>query len=102
MQSLDPSTGPIPRDEFVKLVNAPYGEALKGIRKYDPLWGRQPGEKIKWKVKCRTVGIRYGEAEVEATSEQHAKKLAENLTYDEVEWDWDEDDFEIVKVEAAE
>lgn len=99
--ALDPSTGPVPREEFATLIDAPYGEAAKKIRKYDPLFGIPPGTKIKWTVRCETMGRRDGTAEVEAASEKEAAALAENLTYDEVEWDFDEDDFRILSIKPT-
>jgi hypothetical protein len=101
MQTLDPSTGPVPREVFAKLGEAPFGAAVKIIRRYDPLYGRVEGKKIKWTVLCETNGRRAGTAEVEATSEKAAEKAAENLSYDDVEWDWDEDDFTIISIKPA-
>jgi hypothetical protein len=101
MPELDRSTGPVPRAEFADLVNAPFGQAVKVIRKYDPLYGRQPGEKIKWVVQVQEMGRRDGTAEVEAASEKEAEKIAENLSSDDVEWDYDGADFRIVSIEPA-
>jgi len=99
--TIDPSTGPVPREKFAALIHAPFGQAAKEIRKYDPLFGRAPGEKIKWTVRVESMGRRDGTAEVEAASEKEAEKLAEDLSSDDVEWDWDEDDFRITSIKPA-
>ncbi len=95
--TLDPSTGPVPRDKFRELINAPCGEAVKIIRQYDPLWGIPAGKKIMWRVDCRRTRI-DGLAYVEASSEKEAQNLADDLAGCEVDWDTDEDDFEILSV----
>ncbi len=99
--ALDPSTGPVPRDEFAKLIDAPCGEAKKVIRKYDPLFGRAPGEVVKWTVMVEATGRRTGVAEVDAATEKEAEKLADDLSGDDVEWDYDEDDFRIISVKPT-
>jgi hypothetical protein len=95
---LDPSTGPVPREKFAEIVNAPFGHAAKLIRKYDPLWGLPAGAKIKWKVECRRT-LQYGTAYVEATSDKAAAAEAEDLCGDDVDWDNDPDDFDIISIE---
>lgn len=97
MATIDPSTGPVPRAEFFSLVEAPFGDAAKKIRKYDPLWGLPPGTKIKWRVECRRT-VQYGTAIIEAKTEKAAEAEAEDLTADDVDWDSDPDDFEIVSI----
>lgn len=99
MSAFDRSTGPIPREKFAALVDAPFGEAAKQIRKFDPLWGLAQGTKIKWRVECS--GKLYGGAIVEASSEEEAMKLADKLTTNDVDWDNGSDDFEILSVEPA-
>jgi hypothetical protein len=99
MQVLDPSTGPIPREEFAKLLSAPYGEAAKRIRRYDPMWGRADGEKIKWRVEV--TGQITGSAYVEASSEDEASKAAENLSAAEIDWDGGREDFQVLSIEPA-
>jgi len=95
--SLDRSTGPVPREKFAEIVNAPYGQAAKMIRKYDPTWGLKEGEKIKWRVCCS--GTMTGTAYVEAASEEEAIDLAEKLSASEVDWDDGRDEIEIESVE---
>lgn len=73
----DPISGPITRDELRELASAPYGEALKVIRKHDPLFGRKDGEKFRWKVLATVTCTMY--AFVEAASEDEANKLADKL-----------------------
>ena len=101
---LDPITGPMPRSEFVEAVNAPFGQARKAIRKYDPLWGREAGEPIKWKVKYSRRIREEGTATVEAATLKEAEKLADKLPEDQISWDvsnsWD-DDIEIESVEPT-
>lgn len=96
----DPSTGPMPREEFAKLVSAPFGEARKAIRKYDPLYGRAPGEKITWTVRVEQMGRREGTVEVEAVDEKAAREKVHDLSGDDIEWDCDDDDFRIVSIKA--
>ena len=65
MPKIDPVSGPVPREEFRRLVELPYGKAREAIRKYDPCYGLEPGKKITWEVKVKAVSCR-GTAYVEA------------------------------------
>ncbi len=94
--SRDPSTGPVPREQFFALVNAPFGEAAKKIRKFAPMFGRADGEKITWRVEC--TGTMTGTAFVEACSEEEAVEAADNLTAADVDWDGGSDDIEVQNV----
>lgn len=96
MPKLDPVTGPIPREEFARLIDAPYGAALKAIRKYDPMYGRAEGEKISWCVEV--TAMTSGTARVEASSEEEAEKIAENLSSAEIDWDGAIEDLEVLSV----
>lgn len=98
--ALDPATGPIPREEFAKLIDAPFGAATKAIRKYDPLYARAPGEKITWTVRVEAMGRREGTVEIEAPDEKSAREKVCDLSGDDIEWDWDEDDFRILSIKA--
>jgi hypothetical protein len=81
----DPITGPMPREKLAELIAAPHGEAQDIIRQYDPFWGLAPGAKIDFEVElCAEV---TGYAVVQAASLEEAKKLAEGLSADEVEFD---------------
>lgn len=95
---LDPVTGPLSRDELSELVKAPFGEAVKVIREYDPQYGRAPGEKYRWKIvaRCEMEGTAY----VMAADEKEANKLADDITDGAFDWDapWSSD-LEIVSVE---
>lgn len=82
----DRATGPIPREEFAKLASAPFGEAEKVIRKYDPLWRRKEGEKIKWKVTFSRTIRETGYATVEAENEKEAEKLADDVPDNKIDW----------------
>lgn len=82
---MNPVSGKMPIEEFRKLKDAPYGAAIKTIRKYDPCWGVKPGEKIKWTVTA-TARI-YGDATVEACSQEEAVKLADALPDNAFDWD---------------
>ena len=93
MSTLDPITGPLDRETFKKLTDAPFGKATEIIRQYDPFWGRGDGEKVRWKVECEATG--RGVAYVEAISQKEANALADDLTMDDIEWD---DDFDILSV----
>ena len=99
MNSNDPVTGPIPRDEFAALVALPCGEARKAIRKYDPLFGREEGEKIEWKVRAERRRDDCGTAIVKASSQEEADKLADDLTEHDFDWDDDFGDIEVKSVE---
>lgn len=93
----DPSTGPIPREEFAALVDAPHGEAADVIRQYDPFWGLAPGEKIEFEVEVRAEVI--GGAVVKAASLEEAKKLAAKLSKQDIEFDlYDIDDWDVETV----
>jgi hypothetical protein len=95
----DPSTGPLSRETFKKLVDAPYGQAKKEIQKIDPLYGREPGELIEWKVRFRADMM--GTAFVKATSEEEAENLAAELSPNDVDWDTYTDDFDVIDVEPS-
>lgn len=60
-RKIDPVTGPLSREEFARLVQAPFGKAIEAIREYDPQYGRQPGEKFRWKLtaRCEMQGVAY-------------------------------------------
>lgn len=87
MTQHDPISGPMPREEFQKLVDAPYGAALTEIRKYDPLYGRKPGEKIKWRVTLEREIAEVGTAYIEAETKEDAEKLADKLTEAQIDWE---------------
>jgi hypothetical protein len=94
MAATNPISGPVPINEFREMVNLPAGEARKCIRKYDPLFGREPGEKIKWEVRFTGQGVGY--AVVEAASKKDAEKLADKISDADIEWDdMEVDDFEV-------
>lgn len=95
----DPSTGPIPREKFAELVNAPFGEASKAIRQHDPQWGRAPGAKFQWLVHVERSGSDQGRAWVDAASQEEAEQLAANLSTFDVDWEYDGDRFMVVSVE---
>ena len=94
---LDPVFGPLSKEEFAALIPLPAGEAARSIQKVDPFWGRQPGEKIRFKVRVRSTGDE-GTAYVEAASQKEADKLADDLDSSEIDWDYDSD-YEVVSVE---
>lgn len=83
----DPISGPIPRAEFTALIAAPHGEAIKVIRKYDPLFGREAGEKIKWRVTYRRKAWETGRAMVEAKTLKEAQKLADDMDGRQIDWE---------------
>ncbi len=91
----DPITGPLSRTEFAELVTAPHGEAKKIIRKHDPYYRLEPGEKVRFRVEVS--GRMRGMGFVEATSQQEAEKLAEALS--DASFDWQGGDFDIISVE---
>jgi hypothetical protein len=85
----DKITGPLSREEFRALSTAPFGTATDVIRKYDPLYGRQPGEKIRWLVTLTREVPERGYATVIAETEEEAAQLAANLTETEIDWEPD-------------
>jgi len=94
----DPVTGPLSREKFAELVAAPYGEAVKEIRKFDPQWGRKPGEKFAWEITA--TNKMEGRAIIYAADEKEANKIAD--TIDDGAFDWssyDSYDIEIISVE---
>ena len=97
----DPISGPIPREKFVELINAPFGEATKVIRKYDPLYGREDGEVIRWNVKFARKAYETGYATVEASSKEEAEKIASEMSGSKIDWEPDYDDElgEIIDIE---
>lgn len=94
---LDPVSGPLSREELKVLCDAPFGKATERIREFDPFFGRKEGEKIRFKVECRSD--MNGTAYVEAANQEEADDLADNLTASEIDWDYGDNDFEIVSVE---
>lgn len=95
--TLDPISGPLSRQQLAELVKAPYGECVKVIRKYDPQYGRQPGEKFRWKItaRCEMDGVGY----VMASDENEAAKLADEMA--DISFDWSArwpSDMEIISV----
>ena len=95
MSTLDPITGPLDRETFKKLTDAPFGKATEIIRQYDPFWGP-------WGRRRKSDG-RSGD---EATGRGVAlwRKLSAKgkpmrwpmtLTMDDIKWD---DDFDILSV----
>lgn len=91
----DPITGPLSRTEFAELVRAPHGYAKKVIRKHDPYYRLEPGEKVRFRVEAS--GRMRGMAYVEAQSQQEAEKLADALS--DASFDWQGADFDIIAVE---
>jgi hypothetical protein len=93
----DPISGPVPRDVFKTLVSVPYGKAREVIRKYDPMWGVEEGEKVRWKVTCyyTHVGVAY----VEAANQEEADDLANDLLDSDFSFDYGNGDIDIIDVE---
>ncbi|MBN8958022.1 MAG: hypothetical protein J0H17_15845 [Rhizobiales bacterium] len=83
---IDPITGPLSREEFAALIDAPYGRATEVIRKYDPMFGRAPGEQIEWEVTFERDVTQEGYAVVKASSEEEAREVAEGLSSFEIDW----------------
>lgn len=89
MSPIDPITGPLSREEFRSLWLAPFGAALEVIRKHDPLYGRKPGEKLRWLVTLKRHIPEIGTATVIAATEEEATELANNLAEAEIDWEPD-------------
>lgn len=94
-----PSYGPLDREQIAKLTASPYGVATETIRQHDPEWGRAPGEKFEWEVTVRRDAD--GVALVKAANKKEAEELAYDLTGAEIDWETDDDDFDIVSVKAV-
>ena len=94
---MDPISGPIPLLQFRELIDLPFGRAAAVIQRYDPEWGRRPGEKFEWKVEVRRAD--QGVAYIKAASQEEADRLADDLVESDIDWDNDGDDFTIVSVE---
>jgi len=100
MMQQDPIFGPLSREKLQELSAAPYGEALKEIRKHDPLFGLREGETITWRVRATRQAREYGYANVDAASQEEATRIAEKLDEANFSWDCDDaDEFEIDTVE---
>ena len=84
MPQMDRVTGPLSREELRALAQAPFGEAAKVIRKFDPLFGRTEGEKFEWEVTCE--GDLRGTAYVMAATQEEADELADKLDCAEIDW----------------
>lgn len=95
--AFDPISGPVPRDEFAKLAAAPFGEALKVIKKYDPLWGLKEGEKLTWRV--RASSRMHGTAYIEAATQEEADNLADDLSDASFDWECSKFSIDIDSVE---
>lgn len=95
--SHDPVTGPFTRQQFSEMVSAPYGEATKLIRKVDPLWGREEGEPVRWRVEAS--GRMRGTAYVKAATRKEADKLADELSDTDFDWGDGYGNFDILSVE---
>lgn len=93
MAEKDPFTGPMARDKFMALVDAPYGEAAEKLRELDPKWGRPESEWTKrFQVELSRTVFETATTFIEAASLEEAKQLAEELHADEVDWDYDYSD----------
>jgi len=81
--------GPLKAEDIQAMRDAPAGEAVKIIRKYDPAWG-YGGENQKFLIKFERVLVEttYEKAEVEiaASSKEQAEKLAEEHKEDDLDW----------------
>ncbi|MCK1445396.1 hypothetical protein IVB43_23715 [Bradyrhizobium sp. 48] len=84
---LDPVTGPVPREKFSELVEAPHGQAVRMIRRYDPYYGRKEGEPFKWAVRFTREIEEEGYGYVEAATEEEAEELGRQLKEKDLTWD---------------
>jgi hypothetical protein len=94
-------TGPIPKELFDQIANAPFAGASKAIRQFDPMFGRAEGEVVKWRVEFTREVRETGVAYVEAASLEEAEKLAGALSDREIDggrFDHVPDDWEIEEV----
>jgi hypothetical protein len=101
MSHVKSSFGPLSAEDFAKAVAAPAGHAEKIIRKYDPMWGRKAGEKIKWRVRAEREVLEEGSLIVEAANEKEAMDAARTKAWHEwsVDYACDPDDFDLVDAE---
>lgn len=86
-------TGPLSPEEFKALVDAPHGQALKAIQKFDPLYGKfsAEGEPRKWRVKLVKEVTATGFVTVEAVTKEEAEALAHGISDYKIDWDYDDD-----------
>ncbi|MDE2105265.1 MAG: hypothetical protein KGL39_49020 [Patescibacteria group bacterium] len=98
----DPVTGPMPREEFKKLIDLPAGQAAATIRKYNPLFGREDGTPIKWRCQFTRTAQETGYATVEAATEEEAQKLASKISDADIEWKMDDNFSEVCELESVE
>jgi hypothetical protein len=79
--------GPLTVERLKELADAPMGRATKALREHDPMWNRQPGDKIRWKVTFREWVLMEGYKYVEAETEEEAQKLADEIKEDQIDCD---------------
>ncbi len=86
------STGPMTAEQLKSLANAPHGQALKEIQKFDPLYGKlsSDGEPVKWRVKVTKEVQAVGYVTVCAVTKEDAEALVEDFDDDKVDWDFDD------------
>lgn len=97
--------GPLSREMFQALVDAPHGSAAATIKKYDPLYGtgkEGPPPAFKWRVRFSRRAREEGFAIIEAPTEAEAERKAAEMSENEIDWDAGRDSdwgFEVTNVE---
>lgn len=99
---MHPATGPISPEQMRELADAPYGKAAEVLRQHDPLFGKKPGDKIKWRVELETEARMVATTIVEATSREEAEEIVSKRHANSFDWEcYDANDFNIESVEPA-
>lgn len=102
-----PATGPISPEEMRALADAPYGKAAEVLRKHDPAWGLGTADNpnIKWEVVLVGSAPVYAIVEVEAPTEEAARKMALALKVGRSDWEVDTyagvEDIDVDRVDPA-
>jgi hypothetical protein len=87
-----PATGPISPEEMARIAALPYGKAHEELRKHDPAWGLATADNpvLKWEVTLTSMVPAYTLVEVEAATEQEARKIALGTKVARSEWEVDD------------
>lgn len=101
----DPVTGPVPREVFKALADAPHGQALKEIRKYDPQYGTGGDNSLplkKWIVFFTARHVRAtGSLIIEAPTKDAARAAAPqkiDTEIDRLEWEIDDRSLDVADI----
>lgn len=84
------SFGPVPKHEFERAKKAPYGQAARILRKYDPMFGLvENAENLKYfSVSVSRIIEKDDHAivKVRATTEDAARELVDKMDWTNFDW----------------